>query len=507
VAGVATRRLCVVGVVAATAIGAVLVGSAAGARPASAVASRGPTEPGAAASFSYRRAWEKPVSEDIAFSSPVPITIGKVRAFVVGSGITTSGDVWAFSLADGRLLHGWPVRTSAGGVNSTPSVNGNLVYVGIDNEANGASGGYLAINARLHRQAWWQTVPKYPHATATSGVMASMAVGMLNGRKSVVAGSLGQFADELQASSGVTRPGFPWLSSDTEFSTPAIADLYGNGKNYIIGGAEQTGNAAIHESQGGHLWVLNGDGADGPGDASPVSSGATCQYAPNQGVMSSPAVGRFLGDKQVGIVFGTGHDFHTPLPSSSDDVFALDSHCALRWTAHLDGITLSSPALVDALGNGGLQVAEATSLGFFPGTVGQPRIGTVYLLNGADGRVDWSHNVPQPVLGSIVSANLGGGYQDLLVPTIDGLYILDGRTGRQIAVLGLGVALQNAPLVTDNSDGTIGITIAGGELGRGEIEHFDIGHTDGRLADEAGAWPMFHHDPQLTGTTLARLTK
>jgi hypothetical protein len=495
----------VVGIAAATAMGAVLAGSAAGAGPTHRAAAHGQITPKGAA-FSYRRAWAQPVSEDIAFSSPVPITIGGVRAFVVGGLTTSTGAVYAFSLAAGRLLHGWPVPTP-GGVDATPSVNGNLVYVGVDDVSAHSSGGYLAIDAGGHRRAWFQTVPVFPHASSAAGVMASMAVGMLNGEKSVVAGSLGQFADELKASNGSTRPGFPWLSTDTEFSTPAIADLYGNGKNYIIGGAEQTGNAAIHEAQGGHLWVLSAKGIDGSGDASPVVSGANCQYTPNQGVMSSPAVGRFLRDQQVGIVFGTGYDFHTPLPSASDDVFALDSHCGLRWTAHLDGITLSSPALVDALGNNRLQVAEATALGFFPGTVGQPRIGTVYLLDGATGHVDWSSNVPQPVLGSITSANLGGGYQDLLVPTINGLYVLDGRTGRQIAVLGHGVALQNAPLVTDNADGTIGITIAGGELGRGEIEHFDIGHTDGRLADEAGSWPMFHHDPQLTGTTLARLTK
>jgi outer membrane protein assembly factor BamB len=252
--------------------------------------------------------------------------------------------------------------------------------------------------------------------------------------------------------------------------------------------------------------VLNGNGSLGPGHASPVSTGAVCQYAPNQGVMSSPAVGRFLGSNGVGIVFGTGYDFHSPLPSSSDDVFAVNSHCDLQWTAHLNGITLSSPALVDALGNGKLQVAEGTAIGYFPGTTGA-RNGTVYLLDGATGRVDWGHTVGQPVVGSITSADLGSGHQDLLVPTVNGLYILDGRTGRQVAYLGQGLDLLNAPLVTGNANGTIGITVAGTESGRGEIEHFDIGSTKGRLADEAGAWPMFHHDPQLTGTTLPRLTR
>jgi outer membrane protein assembly factor BamB len=508
VTGVAARRLFVIGTVTAVAIGAAVAGGTAGAAAPSHViggdvAARLKPEKSATA-FSYLQAWKEHVSQDITFSAPVPITIGKIPSLVVGGDKSPTGAVYAFSLATGRLLSGWPVATPTGGVNSTPSVNGNLIYVGTYNVDNHASGGYMAINASDHQQAWYRTVPVDPGTAETAGVSASLAVGMLNGQKSVVAGSLGQYADELRSSTGATRSGFPWMSSDSEFSSPAIADIYGNGRNYIIGGAEQTGNASIHEAQGGHLWVLNGDGSAGPGHASPVSTGAVCQYAPNQGVMSSPAVGRFLSSNRVGIAFGTGYDFHTPIPSASNDLFAVNSHCSLEWTAHLDGITLSSPALVDALGNGQLQVAEATAIGFFPGTSGN-RSGTAYLLNGATGHVIWSHQLPEPVLGSITSANLGGGHQDLLVPTINGLYILDGKTGRQVAYIGSGVALLNAPLVTDNANGTIGITIAGGQSGGGEIEHFNIGNTNGRLADEAGAWPMFHHDPQLTGTTLARL--
>ena len=41
-------------------------------------------------------------------------------------------------------------------------------------------------------------------------------------------------------SSGATLPGFPWFTSDSDFSTPALADLYGNGQTDIVEGGDQT---------------------------------------------------------------------------------------------------------------------------------------------------------------------------------------------------------------------------------------------------------------------------
>jgi nitroreductase len=32
-----------------------------------------------------------------------------------------------------------------------------------------------------------------------------------------------------------------------------------------------------------------------------------------------------------------------------------------------------------------------------------------------------------------------------------------------------------------------------------QVEHFELTGSDGALATEAGSWPEFHHDPQLTG--------
>jgi hypothetical protein len=466
-------------------------------------ASAASSTPTSANGLRYVKEWQRTLSAEDSTSSPIPVTIGKTKAFVVGVanvvGGGLGGAVYAVSLRTGKIVPGWPIGSpSSIGIESTPSVWGNRVFVDVGNAGHNA-GGYWSINVDKHRTAWFAGAP------SGAGVYSSPALGSLNGHVSIAAGTLGQYFDAKVAATGSNVSGFPWMSTDSEFSTSAIANLYGNGKNYIIGGAEQT--AGPHETQGGHLWVIDQNGTNGSGTANHYAKGANCaQSGFNQGIMSSPAVGRFLKGNGVGIAVGTGYDFHsaTSLPADSYRLYALNPHCGVVWNDVLDGVTLSSPALVDALGNGHLQIAEGTTRGVFAGNGGGDS-GSVYLLNGSNGHKYWQTNLPNAVMGSITSANLGGGHQDLLVPTTNGLYVLNGKNGAVIFRLAPYLSMQNAALVTDNSNGTIGITVVGDTGSGTTAEHFEILKTSGRLANEAGAWPMFHHDPQLTGSTLPRI--
>ena len=131
--------------------------------------------------------------------------------------------------------------------------------------------------------------------------------------------------------------------------------------------------------------------------------------------------------------------------------------------------------------------------------------GTIYVLNGTNGarRVVGSHHGRQ-VIGSPVTADLtGGGYQDVIVPTTDGIDIFDGRSGAEVATLGPGDGFQSSPLVTDDPDGHIGITGAGYIYSARQGASSALGDRrhegSGSSVYEAGAWPQFHHDPQLTG--------
>ena len=442
----------------------------------------------------FTQAWTVKLSgATIAQSSPIVATIEGAQAVVVGA---LNGRVYALNLATGRLMPGWPATVpGAVPVQSAPSVNTSgghtTIYVGTGDAGHPSPGGYLALNGTGTKK-WYRTVRATPANAESSGVQASLTVGTLQGTKSLVAGTLGQYEQELRVANGTVMPGFAWFAADSEFSTPSIANLYGDGHNYIVEGGESTaGNAyGVQYYNGGHIRILNADGKRGQ---KVPSGGLVCQYNTTQGVESSPAVGGFLKGGAKGIVVGTGNTYKTA--SDNHMLIAIGPHCGQKWKATLNGSTLDSPALVSALGNKYLQVAEGTSTGHSSGTV--------YLLNGANGKAIWTHNVGGQVIGGITSANLEGGYQDLLVPTTGGLYVLDGKTGRQIALLGHGaVGLESSPLVTANANGTIGITVAGYNAAGGVITHWDVAGTSGSLATQVGAWPMFHHDPQLTGTTI-----
>ena len=486
-----SRRRTVVG---AAALGVLALGSGPllGALAPPAVA--GAAEPSATAPHSISfgsPTWQTGVIADgsapIALSSPNVANLSGGPAVVVGD---EAGNVYAYRLATGAAV--WTYKAGAP-VNSTPSVaaltagsNLDTVFVGGGDAGSPTVGGYQAISPTGGDQWFVQESNPSTDPTAHSGIQASLAVGDLQGGTDVTAGSLGQNQYALNAANGSMLNGFPWFQADSDFTTPALADLYGNGQSEIVEGGDSTAGIAygVTYANGGHLRVLSPTGNAG---GTQPGSGLDCEYNTNETVESSPAVGEFFGSSEtVGIVFGTGATYGQ---SDTDKLIAVDSHCNFVWSASLNGNTKSSPALADVLGNGQLQVVEGTDNG---------STGTVYALNGANGATLWSTPTPR-VIGSVVTANLGSGYQDVLAPTVNGVVVLDGKTGSVITTLQGDTGFQNSPLITDDPNGTVGITLAGYQSGGSIIYHYEIAGSNGSLVNEAGAWPEFHHDPQLTG--------
>jgi outer membrane protein assembly factor BamB len=256
----------------------------------------------------------------------------------------------------------------------------------------------------------------------------------------------------------------------------------------VNGGGQFPGIAfGTRFARGGHVGVLRPTGNAGTDNR---HGGLICQYNPDQSVESSPAVGTFLPGGEWGIAVGTGDIF--PGARDSGDVLVLGPHCQLVWARKLDGLTQSSPALADILGNGTLSVIE--------GTDNQRGGGSVWALNAQNGHVLWHTPVRGEVMGGCVTADLGGGYQDVIVATTGGAFVLDGRSGALLATLETGVGLQNSALVTDDPDGWTGVTLAGyNGFNHGVVEHYELIGSRGYLADEPGSWPMFHHDSTLSG--------
>ncbi|MGA2474868.1 MAG: hypothetical protein ABSG39_15490, partial [Acidimicrobiales bacterium] len=225
-------------------------------------------------------------------------------------------------------------------------------------------------------------------------------------------------------------------------------------------------------SNGGHIRILSSAGNAGTGNP---AGGLICQYNTSQNIdRSSPAVGQFLSGGAVGIAIGDGSYYQGA--SDSDKVFAINTSCGLAWSDTLDGITADSPALADVEGNGQLAVVEGTQTG--------TSSGTIYALNGSNGAILWSAPTSGAVLGSPVTADLtGGGYQDVLVPTTAGIDVFDGRSGAEVDTIGAAYSFQNSPLVTDDPNGSIGITGAGyrsnGSALVSVITHWEIGSGAG----------------------------
>ena len=185
-----------------------------------------------------------------------------------------AGNVYAFNLASGAGVAGWPVSTDGVPVDSTPSVadiNGNgldSVFVGEGNAATPTSGGYAGISPS-GTMNWFVNVQNPSTDTAPAkAVQASMAVGDLSGSTDVVAGSLGEVGEAMNASSGAMLGGFPWFQADSNFTTPALADVYSNGRTDIVEGGDSSAGSAYGQTyaNGGHLRVLSPTGNAGTGN-------------------------------------------------------------------------------------------------------------------------------------------------------------------------------------------------------------------------------------------------
>ena len=430
----------------------------------------------------------------VGLSSPNVATLDGRPAVVVGD---RSGHVYAFFLDDGSAVPGWPYSTGGIPVDSTPSVAAlspgsadDTVFVGVGNAATPKQGGYVALNP--DGTVRWSVTVKNPPSDSSPiyAVPASLAVGDLQGSIDVVAPSAGQELYAIDAGTGKVLPGFPWFSADSGFATPGLADLYGDGRTDIVAGGDQTAGMSygVLYTGGGHLRVLAPTGNSGT--ASPTG-GLRCEANPDSGVESSPAVGRFLAGGAPGIVVGTASVSSWRGAVTSGELLAYDVHCRPAWAARLGGLTGSSPALADITGGGGLEVVEGTNAG--------GGAGAVYALDGATGAVLW-HQPTGEVIGSVTTADFGQGYQDVIVPSTQGAEVLDGRTGEVVATIEHGIGLQSSVLVTDDPDGTIGVTLAGyNGHNEGEVVHYEVTGSSGAAVDRPGAWPQFHHDPQLTG--------
>jgi len=504
-------------VVAALTVGGVLVAAAGAGAPAQAAPHS------SALTVSLKWAELLGANSEIDLSSPNLATLdGAGQSVVVGSRV--NGCVYAVHLSTGTTTPGWPQCTGTA-VDSTPAVvpAGGLDDVvvstgdvgGMDPAALNANHGFLVEYGPGGNTLWSRTLPDVYGALGPSpAVPASPAVGDTGtGQTRIVVGGVSLSLYSLDPGSGATIGGWPQKTADTTFATAAIANI--DGTQQIIAASDSTaGPGALNNWNGGSTRRMGPTGATAWTDAS------------NEVVTSSPVVGNLDGAGPVA-VYGHGRYWNG---SDGDGLTAVNAATgALEWERHLGGYTRATPALADLLGNGNLDVVEPTWT-----ALGQTSGSTVSAFDPLGNTLWGPVTLPLPpgstsntntIAGGVATADFGEGYQDVVVASGLGFDILDGKTGGVVSSQGLdlnnpsgtwggdnhfaNLNMQNSPLVVPDPSGTgDDIVVAGtyggvdGDNTQGFIAAYRV--TDGENHSlGSGAWPQFHHDPQLTGSAIA----
>jgi hypothetical protein len=199
----------------------------------------------------------------------------------------------------------------------------------------------------------------WPKATINTqgfvGVYGTPAIGDVNGdgAADIITGSYGHFIYAWTFSGGLLS-GFPFDTKDTIWSSPALADIDRDGLKEIIIGGDSTGGSGWPYPPGGLLWVLNGDGSVQPGfpQVTPevLWSSPACADIDNDGYYEIvigtghyyTAIGRL--STQGFVVYAYNHD---------------GSMCS-GFPQGAPGCTMSSPAIADIDNDGIKEIGIAS---------------------------------------------------------------------------------------------------------------------------------------------------
>ena len=434
----------------------------------------------------------------------------------------------------------WDIRTRAP-INSTPAVANIdddpalevVVGLGTAESKDCADGGVLAIRALTGEREWvfdTQDWTDHVHNGFTDGVFSSPGIADFDndGSKEIVFGSFDQC---IYMVDGQGNPLWTWddpnrcgghgyYNQDTIWSSPAIADLNGDGDLEMVIGADISEGNRSGDPTGGYLYVFAPDGR------------VLARRWFDQAIYSSPAVGDIDGDWDLEIVVGTG----TWVPGTGYYVTAWDfvPNDEQRGTLQREywwatsGRVFSSPALADLNGNGGLDVIAIASVGDGPWNGGEDNGSKVVAWDGKTGKKLFETMVcdsfgnafnvhSSPTVADIDGDGrleiLFGHAWEVTVLNDDGTYYTDyssssvndpvcRRTHEPTTDLTFWArySVYGTPAVGDLSgDGGLEVVVGGGD------DPTDQTVVPGMLyawqperASATASWPMFNRDPAHT---------
>lgn len=427
---------------AALAVGALLLAATPGTSPA---AAKSPTQ----LETFPTSLWTVSLGNNVEYSSPTFATIDGVRAIVAAS---LTGYVYVVNALTGRELPGWPrpadiVGDTPTAIDSSPAVayldgptNPPTIIVGAGSKAvPNQNGGLIAFYASGKVRFVVHTLPLHQNGVNSpfdDEVFASPAVGDIqgNGEQDIV---FGAFDHRIYAvtPSGKMVPGFPILRDDATWGSAALVDTTHTGRDDIIVGSSASGWKQANGTPCFGGWVLDYRYSSQAHAPSLVWSQCT-----PEAIWSSPTVGvinagRSNPTDRPAVVVGTSIDSELPneLPNS-DRVYAFyadNGQPVPGWPViaphppGTPGATFSSPVIAQVTADSPPVVIATSCAHCLKG----PSVLSEW--SGA-GRLLWTrefnhHN--EAVASPAVTNLTGSGPNDILTGDADGIYMFNSANG------------------------------------------------------------------------------
>jgi hypothetical protein len=264
----------------------------------------------------------------------------------------TNGNVYCFT-SKAKLK--WSHNTGAmiQGAPACKDVNGDgnkEVFVG---DMNGVVWGFGSDGTVLTHWGWPKATQCSPGG-GVNGVYSSPAIGDINGDgiDDVVVGTWGKYIYAWSYTGGLL-PGWPYDNKDSVWSSPALADIDMDGVKEVIIGADSTGGSDWPYPAGGLLYAFNGDGSTCAGF--PLWTPEVIWSSPAVADIDGDGyyeivVGTGHYYKAIGRLSTEGHRVYA---------FNHDGSMVGGWPVTAAGSTFSSPAVGDIDRDGTMEVVIA----------------------------------------------------------------------------------------------------------------------------------------------------